>query len=232
MQEDIRRKLAMATRALSFAQSNPSTDTGHVALVTQLADRLARAEVLARQQLEATEAEHAAIVRRDDARHQMHFIQLRHLIRIVKAAIPEHPELMGLFVGVGKDGSNQHFIVAAKSMLAATTANGDLLVSLGLGEQFIDELTAVVAEFDAQATVADSSNAAHIGARAELEEVARTCLNVVRRMDGFNQGRYRNNPELLAVWESASHVVGPFRRGVAAPTPGVPGEGGVATAAA
>jgi hypothetical protein len=53
---------------------------------------------------------------------------------------------------------------------------------------------------------------AHIGARADLIAVARELVELAGVLDGINRFRFRNDPELLAAWESARNVVGPFKR--------------------
>ena len=50
MQADVRRKLTMAARALSFTRANPPSDASHTAVVTRLEERLARADALALQE--------------------------------------------------------------------------------------------------------------------------------------------------------------------------------------
>jgi hypothetical protein len=62
---------------------------------------------------------------------------------------------------------------------------------------------------------------AHVGARAELRAVADEIVQIVRVMDGLNRYRFKNDPNLLASWESASNVVAVPRSDV---TPQVGGE--------
>jgi hypothetical protein len=54
-------------------------------------------------------------------------------------------------------------------------------------------------------------------------------------LDGFNRVRFREDTELLAAWESARNVVGPFRSSKPSDSPSdtgvVPPDGGVAPAA-
>ena len=48
---------------------------------------------------------------------------------------------------------------------------------------------------------------AHVTARAELEALSQEVMLLVGMLDGINQYRFRNEPQLLAGWESAKHVV-------------------------
>ncbi|HEV8357139.1 MAG TPA: hypothetical protein VGQ17_10285 [Gemmatimonadales bacterium] len=127
------------------------------------------------------------------------------------------------------------FFTAASAMLARAVQEKDLLLGLGLGESFLDELARNVAEFDEVTTQAHEGRRSHVGARADLSAVTDEIQDLVVVLDGLNRTRFRDDAELLAAWESARNVVGPFRSskpsGSAPDTRVVPPEGGVAPAA-
>jgi len=52
----------------------------------------------------------------------------------------------------------------------------------------------------------------HVGARADLTAVADEIMEVVRLLDGLNRARFASTPDLLAAWDSARNVEGPFRK--------------------
>ena len=67
------------------------------------------------------------------------------------------------------------------------------------------------------------SRRAHIGARAELNEVASALTELVDILDGFNRFRFQANPEQLAVWNAARSVVAHRPRKSPAPPAESPG---------
>jgi hypothetical protein len=64
-----------------------------------------------------------------------------------------------------------------------------------------------------------SRRAAHVGASAELDVVARDVVHIVTVMDGLNRARFAEDAELLAAWESASNTFGPLRAGEKSTSP-------------
>lgn len=218
MQARIRTRLATAAEVLAFAQAHPDTDPSHVAVVTRLQAAVARADVLALQQRDGAADEHAARVQRQGARDQLQ-AQLRHLARVGREALSEHPELQGAFVLPPPAAPLKVFITAARSMLSAATAQKELLVGDGLGTTFVDDLTQAIATFDASTSNASASKLDHIGARAELAAVARECVRMIRVLDGLNRQRFAADPELLAEWMSAQNIVRTGRRPVGSDVP-------------
>jgi hypothetical protein len=73
----------------------------------------------------------------------------------------------------------------------------------------------------------------HIGARADLEEIAGELMQEVRVLDGINRWRYTRDPVVMAEWNAARHL--PTVSGSDQPAPEKevtpPGSGGVAPAA-
>jgi len=53
--------------------------------------------------------------------------------------------------------------------------------------------------------------------------------DLVRLLDGLNRYRFRDQPELLAAWQSVIDVLGPFRPKGSEPEP--PAKGGLPSAA-
>ncbi len=62
-------------------------------------------------------------------------------------------------------------------------------------------------EFDASAAEANSGLRDHVGARAELDAVSDEVVGLVELLDGLSRYRFGRDAEMLAVWESARHVV-------------------------
>lgn len=220
MQADIRRKLAMAVRALDFAEANPATDSSYVTVVARLKERLARAEVLSIQERDGRALEQAAVGRRKELRRVMHGDQLKHLVRVAELALEDHPELSGVFFRPPFGTPLNSFITSAKAMLAAALPRKELFVQLGLGDGFLEELEKAVADFDAATETAHSSRRDHVGARGDLKAVTEECMQLTGLLDGLVRSLFRRDAERLAAWSSAKTVVrfrGPGSDASAAP---------------
>ena len=231
----VHRILAMAVRVLDFIRANPSTEASYVTVVSRLEERLKRADTLAVQEHDGLLQERNATARRLDLRRTMHQDQLRHLAKVAEMATKERPDLAGKFALPLTTAPHKTFFTAASAMLARAVQEKDLLVGLGLGDTFLDDLARNVAEFDEVTTQAHEGRRSHVGARADLDAVTEEIRDLVVVLDGLNRARYRDDAELLAAWESARNVVGPFRSSKPSGSPPdtgvVPPEGGVAPAA-
>lgn len=227
MQADVRRKLSMAARALDFSRAQPSTDASHTTVVTRLEERVARAETLAIQERDGRVGERASTTRRRELRTSIQEM-LRHLVRTAKVAAKTNPALAGDFVLPKVTGPFRTFATSAKAMLAAATPIKDALAANGIGDTLVDDLTATLAEFDEATTAAHTARREHVGGRADLIAVADECVEQVQLLDGLNRKRFKSQPELLAAWESARNVVGPFRpKDATTPPTSAPGAGPV-----
>jgi hypothetical protein len=71
----------------------------------------------------------------------------------------------------------------------------------------LDELDAAVKEFDASLQESDDGKQSHVAARAEMKALTDEIMRLVGILDGFNRYRFHHDPELIAAWESARHVV-------------------------
>ena len=131
----------MAARALDFATAHPAADPGFATVLKRLGDIVARADAMAMQEQDGHTAERAAIARRHEVRNSVRRSQLRRLVRLAELAAKTNPEMKGKFFLPPGDIPNKPFLTAARSLLAAALPYRDLLVSLGLGETYIEDLT-------------------------------------------------------------------------------------------
>jgi len=60
---------------------------------------------------------------------------------------------------------------------------------------------------------------AHVGARAELQHIAREVVRIVNVMDGFNRIRFAADSESLAAWVSSRKVLAHSAPNRAEPAP-------------
>jgi hypothetical protein len=211
MRAGIRRKFSMAGKALAFERANPSTDASHVGVVDRLADLVARVDAVLVREQNGKIGQRAAAERRREIREGLN-TRLRHLVRVGKAAAKHNPALVGEFVAPPYTGPNRIFIGSARALVAQATTHRDALLDAGLGGTLLDDIAERIAAFEVASLGTDTGRRAHVEATATYDGLARECLDLVELLDGLNQVRFEQKPELLAAWKSARNVFGPFTR--------------------
>jgi hypothetical protein len=220
----IRRKLSMAQRALDFVSAHPVTDTSFETVAKSLEAVVARANALGMQQSDGAHGEHAALARRASLRRRIRREHLVRLVRIAAMAEKTHPEIAGQFVMPRSHVPNKVFVLAARSMLAAAVGLKDILTPLGLGNSFIENATSTLDQFESMGELAGTGRTRHVGASAELRGLMREITTLVDVIGTYYLAEFPNDLELLAGWESARNVVGPFRRADASAPPAAAGD--------
>jgi hypothetical protein len=212
MQADVRRKLTMAARALSFTNANPPSDASHIAVVTRLEERLLRADTLALQERQGRINARTAVAGRRALRRQMQQGMARHIVRTAEFAAKSGPMLEGDFQLPSLNGPYRTFHTAMRSLLTAATANRDRLIQSGLGETLLEDLGTLLTEFERESTTVFIGRSTHIGASAELKSVTEDAVDLVGLLDGIHRARFANDAEKLAAWEAARDVATTFAR--------------------
>src|ERR1041384_948817 len=126
MKAVVRRILSMAVRVLDFIRDHPSTETGFVAVVSRLEERVKRADTLAVQERSGNLQERNATRRRQELRRAMQMGQLRHLANVADIASKRRPDLAGKFKLPSATGPHKSFFTAASEMLAGAVQEKDL----------------------------------------------------------------------------------------------------------
>lgn len=229
MNAKVRRKVEMGTQALEFSRAHPHASRGYAAALAQLEEHLARVSHLALQQREGILQVRAATARKRELRRTVKRAELLHVAEVAKIAAREAPGLPQKFVLTRKSRPYLSFRTAARSISAEAEAQKELLVRHGLVDTVLESLRQALEEFDQAIEQGSLGRQAHVGASAELDAVAGEVMRLVRVMDGLNRTRFAHDAELLAAWESASHVhSGSSRAGALSPpaggTPSVAGE--------
>ena len=216
----------MAQGVLGFKQIRTDPSPALTTALGQLEDRLDRGEEIAGRQLEGVRIVRAASQRKLELRRGLTGTHLSHLVHVGKAASREVPELAQKFVF--RPGSRSHlgFRTAARGMVAEAQTHRDVLLKYGLGEDVLTDLTAGLDQFDAAMEQGQAGRQTHVGASADLRALADEIFQIVLFMDGLVRHRFRNNPEALAAWESASNIPGPFRPAKPEGSEGTPPAGG------
>jgi hypothetical protein len=110
------------------------------------------------------------------------------------------------------------FRAVASELLDQARANQALLVKHGLSASVLDANEAAIKEFDASVKDSDDGKLSHVAARTEMKALSDEIMRLVGMLDGFNRNRYHRDPDLLAQWKTASHMV----RGPVAKDPEIP----------
>lgn len=218
MKAKSRRKLEMGRRALEFSRAHPDASPGYEAAVARLQEQLNRADILADQQRGGILEVRMASGRKRELRRAMRRGHLRHLAKVARVAERDVPELGQKFLQTLSGGTYLGFRTAARGMAAEAEARREILIKHGLSATVLDGLTESLNLFDEAVKQGADGRRAHVGASAELDEIATEVAQIVSVMDGLNQVRFSRDAELLASWINASAVVA-TPRPPATPTP-------------
>jgi len=107
--------------------------------------------------------------------------------------------------------THQALLTMSRAILEQATAEKELLVSLGMSEHVLDELATVLGQYEQTVAATSAGRREHVGARADLETVARDISEQIRLLDKVVRYRMGDNAELMAAWDSARNVPGPFK---------------------
>jgi hypothetical protein len=211
MNADIRLKLEMATRVYRFLLAHPSDDPGYLGLVTRLKDRIDRGEFLAEQERAGHLTVHASVASKDELKD----IIREHLLvlaRVADLAALDQPGLDERLTPPAMGVSHKAFLTASRVALGQVGAQRDLFLQHGMPATLLEELAALVDQYEGAVNEKNAAASAHVGANADLEAVAGDILRVVQLLDRLNRVRFRKNGELLAAWKSARDVAWPHDR--------------------
>jgi hypothetical protein len=207
MERRIRRRKNMAVRVRDFSRANPSTDPAFVAALGRLDQGILKLTELENAQTGGFTSKHSATTRRRELRRRLREGLLRHLVTVGQDIALGHPEIRDVFRLPEHNITTGAFQSQARKLLEEGVARKDLLLEHGLSPQLLDDLKVAVDEFDASVAASNDGLLGHVMARAALKRVSDEIMQLVEIMDGINRYRFVGQPELMAAWESAKHVV-------------------------
>lgn len=207
MQAEVRSKLEMAERVSVFNEAHPDADPSYGSVRAAFDADRALAEELATRARNGAVERRAAVRRKAEARALLQRRLLAHLTRVTDAAAKERPDLVGRFRLPTTTRAIKPFMIAARAIVAEAEGLTVLLAKYGMSDGMFRELSETLVELEAATIRARAARLAHVGANAELLVVAGGLVDHVRRLDGLNQARFRNDPDVLAEWNSARAVV-------------------------
>ncbi|HEY4101767.1 MAG TPA: hypothetical protein VGM20_12915 [Gemmatimonadales bacterium] len=206
MDARLRNKIEAMGTTLQFAADHPVDQPSIKTLLTRLQALYDASTALVTQQYDGLTTERAGKTIRRNARRAIRTELVKHLKRLVTLASRDHPELAAAFVPPQWSESNTAFIAAAKGILAAAVAQKDLLTATGIGETFFDDLSAQITTFASAEASAETGHSRHVGARSALRQAAQEGVFTIRALDGLFRKEFKDDAEVLARWDSASHV--------------------------
>ena len=206
MKAHTRRQIEMGQQALDFGRAHPDPSPGWGIAIAGLEERVRIAGVLAGEQQEGIRAVHAATAQKRELRRVMNESHLLHVARAGQAAAKELPELAQIFEFSRGPVPYAVFRTRAQTLVAAAEGHKELLTKYGLADTAFDALKQSLVEFDAAVEQGMAARLTHVGASAKLAAVAGEIVKAVKVMDGLNRFRFRDQPDLLAAWKSASKV--------------------------
>jgi hypothetical protein len=221
MRAPLRRRISRARRALDFAIAHPLPDSGYTTVINRLKAEIDQADGLGMLQGTGDEREHAALLRRQTVKKTTATQLLRRLCRLAKVAAADHPDLANKFV-LPRKGPTHAFVLKAEAMLADAVTAKDVLSSVGLGDNFITQLTQAVADLDSATDNAHAARNDHVGATGGLPALLNRCDTDVAVLDTFMQVEFANDAQALAAWRSAKNLAGPFKAHAAETPPVTP----------
>jgi hypothetical protein len=130
-------------------------------------------------------------------------------------------------------GVSQHFnlpgsqsevswLEAARAFVANGTTFKQLFLSRAMPDDFLEGLTGAIENFESALDDYNLHARNTSAATALLEDASAQVLAIRRELDPIVRNTYRNNPEKLAQWESASHLERPAKRAASKRSNGAP----------
>ena len=110
------------------------------------------------------------------------------------------------------NSSEQEWLAAARSFAANAVPLKDEFVRRGLNADFIEDLDAGVGELQESIGVKAEKTGARVAAGVAVSESSESGRDAVRELDAVVRNVFRDDPSVLAEWESASHVERAARR--------------------
>jgi hypothetical protein len=196
----------MGRRVLIFCQEHPTMSAGYARSVARLEYLVHRAEQLFGQQMDGRTQVRAAAERKFELRRGMKLAHIPHLAAAAEAASREEPELQLKFRIPRSARPFTSFLVAARTIEALALDRRELLEENGMAQEVLEDFSRLLGEYEQAMRDLASGRMSHVGARADLEEIAREIDRIVKLLDGFYRVRLGRQDEALAAWNSAKRT--------------------------
>lgn len=144
--------------------------------------------------------------------------RLQAIARTVRVMEDEFPGISEKF-RVPRNNNGNLLLSTARSFLAEATPLKARLIAHAMPDDFLEELQAAIAAFEAATHDQTTGLGNHIAARVALDEALSRGIELVRKLDAIVRNKYAHDRAVLAEWTSASHTERAPRRSKAAEPP-------------
>src|SRR5882762_7045573 len=189
-------------------------------LFTNLADIVAQLDGHAATQVSGFGAAQEATSNRAVTRQALRDA-LRAIARTAEAIAHDTPGFDDKF-RMPPPGNESALLHAARSFAANAAPVSAQFISHELPADFLADLNADIANFEAAIRQHSSSVGTHVSAGASIDELIADGLVIVKKLDAIVRNKYADNAATLAEWASASHTERSPKKKAAAPSPTPP----------
>jgi hypothetical protein len=206
MTDYISRIFDMVLRALIFLRANPLDTPAFTANVVRLESDAARLQELAAMERDGHIEAGAAVIGKKEGKANI-LDGLNILARLAVIATREVPA-MPVRLTIPKPNSGaQKLIGGARTVVTQARAQQELLTKYGMTTGFLDELSTTIDQYEKAVSAKSTGVNTHIGASAEMEEVASEITRLVKVLDAVQRPRFRLDPQKRAAWKAARSIV-------------------------
>lgn len=118
--------------------------------------------------------------------------------------------------------NDQKLLETARAFAADAVAYKDLFIRYEMPADFLEDLAADIAAFEAASQSQNTGMENQVAASAAVDTAREQGMNAVRRLDAVVRNKYRNDPATLAAWERARHIERRKRAAKETPAPPTP----------
>jgi hypothetical protein len=224
MNDTDRHQSEMVVRALDFNKTRPAAfpaETLGGELFAALDAAVKELAAHAAKQASGQSAAQAGTTSRAAARAALRE-DLEAIRRTARAIALEDPDFLNKFRLPRGKINDQQLLATARAFAADAAPAKNEFVRHEMPADFLDDLNADIADFETAIAAQNQSQAAHVAATAAIDATLERAVNIVRRLDAIVRNKFRNDPQTLAGWLSATHVERTRRRQPQSPPPAPP----------
>lgn len=205
----VRFKLDAGRRVRDFCRQHPPRNAGILRLTDELDRLVTHADQLELETIEATNTGLAATSRRAELRHQIRAHYLRPLLGIMDAAALRQPGSVIRWPLPVFRADDHTFGSTVRAASAEAKRAAAVLDQNGFPPRLVDEMLALLAEWEDCGRRQDDCRRRRVGARAGLEAATDQILEIVHLLDALFRLEFREDPGLHASWRSTRHIPWP-----------------------
>lgn len=142
---------------------------------------------------------------RQNARESLRAL-IEAVVETAEAIAPDRPDIKGVFLFPRTDQTDQTLITTARSFADRAAAFVALFVEYDLPAAFVADLRSKADTLESYISMQNEGVGARINANASAEEHVQGLNEALERLNVIFRNKYRDNPSLLAEWESAYHL--------------------------